>query len=290
MSGLALALAACLCFGLLNFYGPLESRGVPLLTFVFVSQTIAAGALVIFVVVGGIAPPPPAGLALGVFCGLVNLVSMSAHYYASRTGPIGVISVITAVGVSIPVAAGLLAGERPGTLQVAGMLLGFSGAAMATLGADRFVSGAAPATEIEPPSVRNGGRWAPVAVFSSVSFGGFLVLFAKASEENLPWAMTTTRISMAAGTLVAGLFLAPRLLVPQGRVLVIGSVGLLMVAATGLYAAAATVGLLSIAAVLTAVSPVVTVMLAWSLLGERLDRFQQVGVAVAMVGLALVVA
>lgn len=284
--------AACLCFGVLNFFGPLEGRRVPLLTFIFFSQSIAAGVLIVAILIAGVGPPPLAGIGLGVACGLVNVIALAVQYHASRTGPIGVISVIVAVGVVIPVAAGLVAGERPGLPQTAGMILAFTGAAIATLGADRAVV-AAPgdATFVSRSPVRRHVRsWVLPAVVSSLAFGSFLVLFAKASEENLTWAMMTTRASMAVATLVAGLIWAPRLLLPAGRVLVSGALGTLMVVATGLYAVSATVGLLSVAAVLTAVSAVVTVSLAWSLLGERLRPPQAAGVAVALVGLVLVVA
>lgn len=291
MAGTLLALAACLCFGVLNFIGPLEGRRVPLLTLVFVSQAIATAALLAFIVIAGLSPPSLAGVALGLACGLINVAALVLQYQASRHGPIGVISVIIAIGVAIPVAVGLLAGERPGPAQLVGLLLGLAGAAMATLGDNRaFAPASAPATAIDPPPAPDRGRWILPTAVSSLLFGTFLVLFATASEENLPWAMLTTRVSMAAAALVVGLIIAPYLLVPRTRLIALGALGLLMVAATGLYAGAATVGLLSVASVLTAASPVVTVVLAWSLLGEKLSTIQALGVVVAVVGLALIVA
>jgi drug/metabolite transporter (DMT)-like permease len=68
----------------------------------------------------------------------------------------------------------------------------------------------------------------------------------------------------------------------------VAAVGLLDVSANALFAYAAGHGLLSLVAVLGSLYPVVTVLLAHTLLGERLTRTQQVGVAVALAGVALI--
>ena len=60
--------------------------------------------------------------------------------------------------------------------------------------------------------------------------------------------------------------------------------------ANGLYAAAATEGLLSVVAVLGALYPVVTVVLARVVLGERVRRVQEVGMVAALAGVALIAA
>jgi drug/metabolite transporter (DMT)-like permease len=67
-------------------------------------------------------------------------------------------------------------------------------------------------------------------------------------------------------------------------------VGLLDAGANGLYAAAATEGLLSVVAVLGALYPVSTVLLARAVLGERVRRIQEVGIVAALAGVALIAA
>jgi drug/metabolite transporter (DMT)-like permease len=66
------------------------------------------------------------------------------------------------------------------------------------------------------------------------------------------------------------------------------AVGIADTAATLLYAAASTRGLLSIVAVLASLYPVVIVVLARVLLAERVARPQLAGVAVALAGVALI--
>ena len=58
--------------------------------------------------------------------------------------------------------------------------------------------------------------------------------------------------------------------------------------ATLLYAAATTRGLLSVVAVLASLYPVVIVVLARTVLSERVARPQLLGVAVALAGVALI--
>jgi drug/metabolite transporter (DMT)-like permease len=67
-------------------------------------------------------------------------------------------------------------------------------------------------------------------------------------------------------------------------------VGLLDTAGNALFALASTESLLSVAAVLAQVYPVVTVILARVVLGERIARPQQVGVVAALVGVTLITA
>jgi drug/metabolite transporter (DMT)-like permease len=65
-------------------------------------------------------------------------------------------------------------------------------------------------------------------------------------------------------------------------------VGLLDTSANGFFAFATTYGLLSLAAIIGSLYPVVTVVLAYRLLHERIARHQQVGVVAALAGVALI--
>jgi len=66
------------------------------------------------------------------------------------------------------------------------------------------------------------------------------------------------------------------------------AVGLLDVVANGLFVAASTRSLLSLVAVLGSIYPVVTVVLAHLVHGERITRIQVAGVTVALAGVVLV--
>ena len=69
-----------------------------------------------------------------------------------------------------------------------------------------------------------------------------------------------------------------------GRIM---TVGLLDTAANVLFAFATRHGNLGVVSMLASTFPVVTVLLGWFVLGERLTRLQQGGVLLALVGVAL---
>ena len=71
---------------------------------------------------------------------------------------------------------------------------------------------------------------------------------------------------------------------------VIFLVGVADLSANALFALASQRGLLSVVAVLGSLFPVVTVLLAHLVLHERISRVQFLGIAVALVGVAVVAA
>ena len=71
---------------------------------------------------------------------------------------------------------------------------------------------------------------------------------------------------------------------------VVAIVGLGDIAGSALFALATQHGLISVVAVLGSLFAIVTVMLAYLILGERISRVQRVGVIVALCGVAVVAA
>src|SRR5450756_1287491 len=104
------------------------------------------------------------------------------------------------------------------------------------------------------------------------------------------WAMLGGRISSVAVFTVVFLVLRPRLEMRRSALPFIVAVGLLDTGANGLLALATTQGYLSLVSVLGAVYPVVTVLLAYGLLRERIAPHQMVGAVGTLAGIALIAA
>jgi drug/metabolite transporter (DMT)-like permease len=127
---------------------------------------------------------------------------------------------------------------------------------------------------------------------AAAGFGTFLSLMDPASAPSVPWALLAARLASTACLLAAA---AARPVdwraLRGGRILpAILLVGALDVGANALYALALGEGLLSVVSVLGSLYPVMTVVLARIVLGERVRRSQEAGIGGVLVGVALIAA
>jgi drug/metabolite transporter (DMT)-like permease len=279
------ALATSLLWGVADFGGGLLTRRTPALTVVVVSQTIAALVLgTIVVATGGWTEAGPQ-LWFAVGAGLVGPVAMLAFYKALALGPMGVVSPLGSLGVAVPVGVGLVVGERPGLLQLAGIAVAVAGVVLA--GGPQF-RGAA----VQRQAVL-------LTLLAAFGFGAVMALIAEASTTltGLFLALFVQRVTnVVAGG--AALYVSVRRgspALPDGgfpwRTLpLLAFVGLADVAANGTYSVAAQHGPVTVAAVLASLYPVVTALAARGFLGERLRGVQAAGAGLALMGTLLLAA
>ncbi|TLS44029.1 DMT family transporter [Streptomyces montanus] len=274
------ALATSLLWGLADFGGGLLTRRTPALTVVVVSQSIATVVLGAIVVATGAWSETGPQLWFAVAAGLVGPVAMLAFYKALALGPMGVVSPLGSLGVAVPVAVGLVLGERPGLLQFAGIAVAVVGVVLA--GGPQF-KGA--------PVQRQAVLLTLLAAFG---FGAVMALIAEASTTltGLFLALFVQRVTnVAAGG--AALHVAVRRgteappKIAWGSLPALAFVGLADVAANGTYALAAQNGPVTVAAVLASLYPVVTALAARGFLSERLRGLQAAGAGLALVGTVL---
>jgi len=272
-----LALGSALSFGLADFMGGAASREAAPLRVTAVAQIASAVVLIPLVLFVAAPTVARADLLWGAGGGLFGMVGILALFAGLSRGAMGVVAPITAVlSAVVPVAVGLALGERPSTTAVVGMALGL--AAIVT------VSG---------PGTRDGlvDRFAILAAITAgLGFGAFFVFLGQTNVDAGMWPLVTARaVSVPAIVALAwmrgGIAIAGR-----SRTLAVVS-GVVDMGANGLFIAAVQRGLLSVAAVLSSLYPIVTVILAWVVLHERLRPIQIGGVvaaiaAVAMIGVA----
>ena len=165
-------------------------------------------------------------------------------------------------------------GERPSSLQFAGVIVALVGVVLAS----RELRGG--------QTVAAAG--VGLAVFAALGFGLFFVAIDQAADRDLLWALLIGRLASTTLLAVAALVRRPSFALSRNDVGTLVAIGVLDVSANGLFAASASVGLVSLASVLSSLYPVVTIVLARVLLGERLLGFQRVGAGVALAGVALI--
>jgi len=311
MLAVVLALAASVSWGSADFLGGLTTRRVTLWSVVVGSQAVGlAGAAVVVLATGqtwagwwAIWPVLVGGLA--------GSVAIATFYKALAIGTMSIVAPITATSAFIPLLWGLARGERPGAVQLAGVVLAVAGVVLASVEqprrGDRVGAGALPgepAVEpvVEPdatPVPEHGARPDPdvqrraviLALLAAVGIGVMLVGFNEtAARASAAWAMFGGRLSSATFFTLFLLALRPRLGFARAALPGIVAIGLLDTGANGLFALATTKGYLSLVAVVGSLYPVVTVVLAYGVLRERLARHQLVGVIGALLGVALIAA
>jgi drug/metabolite transporter (DMT)-like permease len=127
-----------------------------------------------------------------------------------------------------------------------------------------------------------------LAVVAAVCFGCFVVALNGASEGGTLWAVTFSRLTSVGLLAATALALRPNLAITRRDMAPLLAIGALDVSASALFAAATTIGLLSLVGVLGSLYPVITIILAGVVLRERLDPFQRAGALGALAGAALI--
>lgn len=274
-----LSLLAALSYGLSDFNGGIFSkRGGPWA--VSLAAQLAATVLVLAVALADGGDPTRADLLWGVAAGVGNGFGTAFLYRGLSSGRMGVVAPVSGVGaVVVPVAVGVLTGERPGALVWIGVLT--------ALPAIWLVS-REPAATVEGDLPRRSG------VLDGVLAGlGFGTLFATLDQVPEQAGFLPLALNMAvAAVAIIGVALALRQSwVPTSRWALGGLLsGALGAMATGLFLAASHHGYLSVAAVITSLYPAFTVLLAAVLLRERVHGAQGVGLALCAASVALVAA
>jgi drug/metabolite transporter (DMT)-like permease len=273
-----LGVLVAVAFGSGDFVGGRASMSTPTATVLVVSQWCAVvGAVVVTLAVG--AHVSASDLVYGACAGGVNVVGLGLLYRGLASAAMGVVAPVTAVTASVlPVAWGLARGERPSVVVLLGAVLAIA-------------AGGLIARESQPTGGRALASGTMLAVAAGAMLGTSLVLYAETSAGSGFWPVLTGRAAAAvlATAFVAVLASRRELAFPAGnaRVLAVAA-GVLDVTATVLLLEALRHGLLVVVAPVAALAPGFTVVLAWVVLREHLERHQWVGLLVALTGLVLV--
>jgi drug/metabolite transporter (DMT)-like permease len=271
----ALALLSSVLWGTGDFLGGTLSRRLAPAAVVGWSQAAALLAFGVVALVTGAWQAAPGFWPWAVAAGVCGPAGLVAFYAALARGTMGVVAPIAALGVVVPVAAGLLAGERPSAVQLVGVVAAVAGAVLAS-----------------GPELRGGTGRIPVvlAALAGLFFGLTLLLLAGGSRHDALMTLVGMRLTSVVALAVLALAVRSSGGVRRGDLPALALVGVLDGAANLCYSLAATSGLLSLVAVLSSLYPAVTIVLARVVHGERLAGVQQAGVAAALVGVVLIAA
>jgi drug/metabolite transporter (DMT)-like permease len=272
-----LALAASLTWGVGDFLGGVKARVLPSLTVLAASQPFGLAALGIAVAIRGTGIPGDE-VAWAALAAVLGTIGLFAFYRGMAAGAISVVTPIAAVSAAIPVIWGVaVSGDHIDGLQAIGFVAAVGGSVAASL-------------ELRPErtQIAAGVGWAGLAM---LAFGAYYVPMHAASTQDWLWPAFLFRCTSV--TLVWAVVLARRARPTglRGHWPALVAIGFLDTGGNALFAAASSShGLLSVVSVLASLYPVVTVLLARLVLGERVQRTQDAGVLVALAGVVLITA
>jgi drug/metabolite transporter (DMT)-like permease len=271
----ALALCAAALWGTGDFFGGLATRRVSVLIVLFWSQLVGLAGLVVWISASGAARPGTA-LLLALAAGIAGVIGLGCLYRAMAVGAMGIVAPISATSPVVPLAVDLLRGRSPSAVQWAGIVLALTGIVLVSR---------------EPRSSRGPvAAGVGLALVAALGFGLFIVGLGEAAQESAPWAAGTARLGSVTA-LVLALSLTRTVPRVSARLLpLIAAVGVFDTGANALIALAAGRGSIGIVAVLSALYPIATILLARAILHERLGTTRTVGGLIALGGAALIAA
>lgn len=247
---------------------------------VLVSYPIALAILAgLAVIVGG--QVNQGAVFWGALCGISQAFGIWWFYAALGSGPISVVSPLTAILVAgIPVGVGLALGERPGAIAGVGVVL--------ALIAVVLVSREATDKDVTPHKFTAKVAW--LTVGSGLAFGLNFVLIHQAPVEAKLWPLVFARLSASVLVLVIAAVSA-NLRAPSGTPLKLALLAAVLDAGANIaMLLALQASLLSLAGVLMSLYPAATVLLAIVVLRERVTRWQTIGMVLALTAVAMIAA
>lgn len=272
-----LSLLSALAYGVSDFLGGLfTKRSGPWQTAVVGQSSSAVCTVVVATVVAG--DPGGTDWLWGVVGGAGTGIGAVFLYRGLANGRMSVVAPLSAVVCALlPVAVGLVTGDRPGPLVLVGIVVAFPAIALVS----RVVEDDAVAAAAHRGGTLDG-------LLAGIGFGVLFVALGQVGDDAGLWPLALAQGVSAATVVVVAVGLRQPW-VPRGRpawrALLMGPLG---ATATTAFLLASREGLLSVVSVISSLYPATTVLLATLVLKERIQAWQGVGLALAATAVTLV--
>ena len=273
-AALFLALACSIAYGAADYLGGVAARGAHVLRVVVIAAPASLVVeLVLWPVVG--ATFSSGAVWWGAASGVASAAGFALLYRTLAIGPMSVLSPVTAlVSAALPVTVGLLEGESLSAVAVGGMTLAFVAIVV--------VSGGTDTRGLRP------SRGALVLAFGAgAAIAAQLVCLNQAPSDSGIAPLLVGRAVSSAVVLGAAFVLRSRLGDARPNLAASTAAGVLDSLANFAFLLAVRDGDLAVVAVITALYPAATVLLARAFLAERIGRAQLVGLGLAALAVSL---
>jgi drug/metabolite transporter (DMT)-like permease len=277
---IALGALVALAYGTGDFLGGISAKRLTTVTVLLVSQAVGLVAAAGLVLALRDAPPDAHVFILSAAAGVVGVMALALLFRGLALGRMSVVAPLSAIGGGVlPVAWGLLRGERPSALALAGVGLALVAVVIVGRGAEHD-----PARAVSPQwELMLGGG-------AGLGFGVVFILLSEAATTagSGMWPIFIARCASVPLLAAVGIALGRLSPVERTDIAPIAGAGLFDVGANALILIAVRRGLISLVAPVASLYPATTVVLARLVLHERIGRQRLTGLAVGVAGLALI--
>jgi drug/metabolite transporter (DMT)-like permease len=273
-----LGLSSALVWGAADFSGGLVTRRASPAYVVAIAHGTTLLVLLLTILAVHPALPSRQTVLAALIGGVAGGIGLLLLYEALSEGSMGLTAPVAGVVTAIlPVIASFFRDGRPTALR----LTGFAVAAAAI-----WLIAWTPGGKAHP-------RGIGLAALAGIGFGLLLILLRTAGSGSVLWALTLSRCGGVASALAASMFVrfgaGAGGSIPWRRILPLAALaGVLDTLGNLLYTLSALRGRLDVAAVLAALYPAGTILLAVWLLRERTSRTQAAGMALALAAVVLI--
>ena len=269
----ALALTAAICWGTGDFSGGLAARRSDAFRAVFFAYCIGLVAMLIVALARGEKLTTPADLGWGALAGLSGMVGVGSLWRGFTVGRMGIVAPLSAIlSAALPVIFEGFSKGLPHALQ----LVGF-GAALAGIW---LLS--------RPEHLSGRPKGLGLAVLAGLGFGGFFIGLDQVGQNVLFWPLAAARAACVAVMVIFALATHRRVSLRRSPLGLFVLAGVLDVGGNLFFLLAIQHGRLDVTAVLGSLYPAVTALAAWLVIKERMNRFQVLGVCVAVLAIILI--
>ena len=268
-----LGLASAIAWGAGDFGGGWTGRRAPVLGIGIGIDAI--GVVIILAIALAIGEPMPGTvtLLLATVAGVLAVAGLLGLYAGLAVGRMGVVAPVTAlIAAILPVVVGF---ARQG-LPAIGVMTGIGCALIAVVLVSRST---------DPAGRRSGIEY---AIVGGIGIGLFNVVVGAFPEHRVAWPLAIIKGTALVTTAAIVLISRRPWRLPSPLLPAVATVAVLDLVGTGFYVLATQAGRLDVAATLSSLYPVTTIVLAIALLHERVSRSHLAGIIMAGLGIVLI--
>lgn len=294
--GVLLAVMSAAIWGVADFVGGVSARRMAAAMVTVVSQAVGLVLLAMVAALFVAGAPTSDDLVTGAVAGACGGAGLVVFYWAMSRGQISVVAPVSAVlSMLVPVTSGLVMGDRPPVAAYIGIALAFPAILMVSREPTptEAVASAVTVSSMDhlpaaPPALqRLGGLPVVASAMSGIGFGAFFTLLSTTSAASGLWPLVSSRGAAVVVAGIAAVAMGATTTSRSGLRLAVLA-GTADVIANSAFLLATRQGLLTVVAAVGGLYPASTVLLARTVLRERLAIHQLVGMVLAVVAVVLI--